>query len=90
MPDYRPNETWKKSRCKRKSEKEDEMDTSKIKAVSNFELQSSLMFDGKGRKNSNISKPIHSVCKNAITTQERTKASREWNEETRELYESNV
>ena len=86
-PDYRPPNMWKKSRCEGKSGKEDEVDTSETKIASKFELQSSPVFNGKGRKHSNVSKHIHSVCKIAITIQEGSKTSGEWNEETSESHE---
>ena len=66
------------------------MDTCEPKAVPKFGSQGSIMFDGKGKTNSNVSEHIHSVCKIAITTQERSKAACKWNEERRDSHESNV
>ena len=70
-----PPRHGKKMKCKGKFEKEDETDTSERKAVAKFKLQSSLVFDGKGRNNLNVSTPIYITIKIAITTQDGSKAS---------------
>ena len=49
-----------------------------------------LMQDGKGRAISNLSDPIHIVYNIAITNQEGSKASREWNEKRKDSHESSA
>ena len=73
-----------------KCEKDDNVDASKKQAVVKFKQQSSLMFDGKGRNNPNVSEPIHSMCKIVITTEEGSKVTPEWKEVTREADESKL
>ena len=45
------------------------------KVMTNFKLQSNLMFEGKGKKYSNL--PIHSVCHNVNSTKERSQLTRD-------------
>ena len=47
--DYQPAKTRKQMKCEEKCENEDEVDTSERKAVAKFKLQSSLIFNGKGK-----------------------------------------
>ena len=82
MPDYQPAKTRKKMRAEGKCGKEDDVDASEKKAVVKFKLQSILIFDRKGKNNSNLPNPIHD------TTQEGSKATQEWKEVPRVFQET--
>ena len=62
-------------RGEEKCEPEEDNEAKDEKAMIKFKLQSNLMFEGKGKKYSNL--PIHSVCHNVNSTKERSQLTRD-------------
>ena len=60
-PEFRSAGAWNRSKCEDTNEEEVEKRAYKQKAVPKFELQNSLMHNGKGKTISNLSDPIHRV-----------------------------
>ena len=63
MPDLCQAKTGEKMRGEEKCEPTEDSEEKGRKAMIKLKLQSNLMFEGKGKRNSNI--PIHSVYHNA-------------------------
>ena len=77
MPDFTSGVAVRIPEGKKVIEKADKNLNGKRDLVPKFELNHSLIHNGKGKTNQYSSGPIHCVCTIAITTQEGVDAARE-------------